>query len=333
MGKRGRNRRADVGVGMDQHGERNGPDRAERRGLSLVGKSDLGEPGRDADAATGGDDHSLSLDQSDVREPGKRLRLHWGPKDALDRSFDAKDINAVLNSAEVFNWVAGPNDTVLDAGPLLEDHRNILLTPGNHMGGLIFVFCEPGIYEVHNNWLSIARGQYAHCATLAALRWMFTRTEAMMILTRVPAFNRPAAQLAAAVGGVKEFERAKAYPTKDGPVDVSFWSLRYEDWVRRTPALAEVGKMFHVKLHAEVARLGGSEEHHPDEECHDRAVGAAFEMVYAGQVEKGVWLYNRWARWAGYQQIALVAKEPLLINIGNALLQVVGDTFKVIRCL
>ena len=73
-------------------------------------------------------------------------------------------------------------------------------------------------------------------------------------------------------------------------------------------------------------------ENHPNEECHDRYVGACVSMVLAGQPEKAVVLYNRWARFSGYAPITLVSRSPILIDIKTALLLVENDNFKVIQC-
>lgn len=201
-------------------------------------------------------------------------------------------------------------------------------------GGIIFIQDEPGIYEVHTNFLKSHRGLHAIKVSLAAYRWMFTHTDCMALQTRVPAFNESALTFCRLVGATKEFERKSVWPTAIGPVDMSSWSLRYEDWVRQTPDLMKSGRTFHDRLAQEFARHAVTEPHHADEDCHDLHVGACFEMVFGGQPEKAVILYNRWARFAGYGQIALIAKNPLMLNIGDAILQVVGsDNFKVVKCL
>ena len=69
---------------------------------------------------------------------------------------------------------------------------------------------------------------------------------------------------------------------------LSYWELRYDDWVRKTPSLASSGRPFHARLKEEFARHGQLEPHHPEEECHDRHVGACVEMIYGGQPEKGL---------------------------------------------
>lgn len=190
---------------------------------------------------------------------------------------------------------------------------------------------EPGIYEVHTNFLDKFRGRNAIRASLAAYRWMFTHTDCMVLLTKVPEDNKAAAQFCRIVGATREFERKKIWPTKDGLIDLSFWALRYDDWIRKTPSLKESGKRFHDRLDAEYTRLKFEQPLHEDEDCHDLYVGICAEMIFAGQPEKGVILYNRWADFSGYGRIKLVSINPLMIDIGEALLFVKQDTFTVLQ--
>jgi hypothetical protein len=245
------------------------------------------------------------------------------------RSFDAADINPVLNDPSVLPSISIPGITSLDIAPLLSNPVNVLLmTEG---GGIIFAQQEPGIYEVHTNFLPTHRGRHAIRASLAAYRWMFCRTDCMVLQTKVPAFNKGAELFCKIVGATREFDRKGVWPTADGLCDMSFWSLSYEDWVRQTKELLASGHAFHERLESERKRHGVETPQHSDEECHDRYVGACVEMVYAGQPAKAVVIYNRWAAFSGYGAISLIARAPLIIDIGEALLQVSDHDFKVIK--
>ncbi len=225
-------------------------------------------------------------------------------------------------------WIAEKGVTSLDLTPHLADTRNVLLmTEG---GGILFNWRLPGIYEVHTNFLKAYRGRHAIRASLNAYRWMFTRTDCLTLQTKVPAHNKGAAWFCRMVGATQEFERKAMWSTEGGMVDMGYWELRYDDWVRKTPDLAASGHLFHVRLEEEFARFGKTELHHPEEECHDRHVGACVEMIYGGQVEKGLLLYNIWASFAGYGLIDRVTVDPLVLDIGDALLQVdvPRETFK-----
>jgi hypothetical protein len=244
------------------------------------------------------------------------------------RSFDAVEINKVYNDPSVFPLVATPDSGPIDATPLVADQRNVLLMAEG--GGVFFAWQEPGVYEVHTAFLDANRGRPAIKASLQAYRWMFTHTDCMELLTRVPAINPAAEGFCKLVGATKEFERKAIWKTESGFADMSFWSLRYDDWVRKTTALKKAGQKFHKRLTEEYARFGRSEPLHDDEDCHDLHVGSCVEMIYGGQLDKAVVLYNRWARFSGYAQIGLVAHDPPVIDIGEALLQITGETFKVV---
>lgn len=231
----------------------------------------------------------------------------------------------------MFPLVAIPEVEAIDVTPFVQDPRNVLIMAGG--GGALFIQDEPGIYEVHTSFLPGFRGAHAIAASHLAYRWMFTHTDCMSILTKVPAFNRAAAYAARKVGFEPRFERAKVWPAPSGDhVDLKHYEFSYQRWIDRDAAfLMEAGQQFHAHLDHERERHGFTGEQHPDEACHDLYVGACVEAVYGGQPEKAVILYNRWARFAGYGQIAMIAKNPLMIDIGTALLQIVERSFKAIK--
>lgn len=249
----------------------------------------------------------------------------------IRRSFDPSEINPILNHPSVFEAIKLPGmKPDIDVSPIVLNTNNVLLM--GEGGGILFSQQEPGIYDVHTSFLEKCRGRNAIRASLDAYRWMFTHTDCMILQTKVPAFNKAAAKFCKIVGATKEFERKATWLTESGAVDMSYWTLRYEGWLRQTPAVMESGKAFHARLDEERDRLGFPDDKHPDEDCHDLYVGACAEMVYAGQPEKGIVLYNRWAKFAGYGPISLVSKSPLLIDIGTSVLQVQNDNFRVIQC-
>ncbi len=248
----------------------------------------------------------------------------------IRRSFDAAEINPILNDPSVFEAIKLPDMTPeIDVSGLLANPANVLLMADG--GGIIFSQQEPGIYEVHTSFLAEHRGRNAIRASLEAYRWMFTHTDCMILQTKVPAFNKAAEKFCKIVGAIREFDRRDVWLTEHGPVNMSYWSMKYEDWLRQTPALMESGRAFHKRLDEEMERHGVTEENHPDEDCHDLYVGVCAEMIYAGQPEKAVVLYNRFARFSGYAPISLISKSPMLIDISSAILQVTNDTFKVIK--
>jgi hypothetical protein len=254
---------------------------------------------------------------------------------AIRREFDAAPVNRILNDPSVFPLISAPGIEKFDISDFIADTANYFLCVDG--GCIIFAPDMPGsgLYEVHTNFLPSYRGKYAIRASLEAYRWMFTRTDCMMLQTRVPAFNKAAARFCAIVGASLWFDRAAAWPMNDGPpVSVKYYTLSYMDWTSCYPGpLIESGRRFHDRLESERERVGHPEPAgHPNEECHDLHVGACAEMIYGGQPEKAVQLYNRWARFAGYQQIAMLQRSPLVIDIGDCVLSVQDHTFRVIKC-
>jgi hypothetical protein len=289
--------------------------------------------GRADDGETPRHDHVVAAASSRSPEVGE-IDL---PVGLVRRTFDAADVNPIINHDDVFRFVAieGNKQGELDVAPLLADPRNVALVAQG--AAILFVWHEPGAYEVHTNFLKPDRarqstqGPINRNISLAAYQWMFTHTDCVVLLTKIPAHNRAAVIFSPLVGWVKEFERKNIWPTVDGElVGMVFCTIRYDDWVRKSPWLRKSGRWFHARLDEEFARKGRADIPHPDDEWHDLHVGAAVEMIRGGQEAKAVALYNRWARFAGYGLMNLVAVNPTVIDIGDALLQMVGDTFKVV---
>jgi hypothetical protein len=248
----------------------------------------------------------------------------------LYREFDAASINAIVNDPGVRPWVAVPGQAELDLTDVLADRRNVLLMIGG--GGVLFHQQEPGLYEAHTQFLPQVRGRNALAATRAALHWMFTRTDCMEVLTKVPAHNVAADAWARLAGGVLAFERPDAWQTESGLVAVRYYALHYNDWAKNAPGLIDRGKWFHDLLESEKRRLGSVAPVHSDDIAHDRHVGSAVEMIFGGQPAKGIILYNRWARFAGYALIGATSYDPLTIDIAECLIRVGADTFEVLPC-
>src|SRR5580692_37957 len=105
----------------------------------------------------------------------------------IRRSFDASDINPILNDPTVFESIKLPGMKLgeLDVTAVVENPVNVLLIAEG--GGIIFGQSEPGIYDVHTAFLENHRGYAAIKASLEAYRWMFTHTDCMILQTRVPA--------------------------------------------------------------------------------------------------------------------------------------------------
>ena len=140
------------------------------------------------------------------------------PLPPIVRESDATRINAVLNHDAVRPWVLMPGQEALDLSAFVADPHNVVLMTEDGAVGIAFVWHEPGVYEAHTVALPDARGSRVLAAVRSMIAFMFTATDCMELLTRVPVNNRAADAPARAVGGTLDFERAAAWPTDKGPV-------------------------------------------------------------------------------------------------------------------
>lgn len=253
----------------------------------------------------------------------------------ISRALDASHINAILNHPEVRPWIANGGTETIDLTATIEDRRNVVLM-GEH-GGVAFLWMQPGIYECHTQVLPHARGEWTRQLTEACARYIFTKTDAYEVVTRVPA-GHVAAKAAAEAQGMKlEFTRENGCVFRNKVRDVHLYSSRLQDWIPRASGLVERGKWLHERMEAEALRLGIDEPTHEDDENHNRYVGAAIEMALGGQLAKAVSFYNRWASMARHIQggtlshISLISVDPPVVRFDIGLMRLNGDDIEVIR--
>lgn len=237
---------------------------------------------------------------------------------AVSRHTEATKINAILNHPEVYPYVRGPVEGPLDFTEFLKN-EDVYALFGEH-GGQIYIRLQPGLFECHSQFLPQGRGEYALAVTQASLHWMFTRTDAVEILTRCPSGNPAAKALAKAIGGQFQWTNPNGWVMDGKPVAAEIWSLTLQEWTRTAPGLVERGQWFHDRLESELDRHGHKELAHPDDQAHDRYVGAAVEMFFGGQPGKGAVFFNRFAALGGYHPVKVIRSSPLAVDIGTAVL-------------
>ncbi len=309
--------------GLDQHSIIDGSRAAEQRGLSETADLDRGRiipmPSSGIDTGRRGSD-GVSDGKCDVRELDTDGRgVSGGAAPELRRSVNAAEFNAILNHPDIFPMVAFNRDEPIDASSLVDDPKNYLLMVSEARegevqisGAIFFAHHDPGIFEVHTHFLKPWRGQFAIDASLDAYRWMFTHTDCMTLLARAPDCWPQVGRFCEAVGATFEFTRPDCWPGPDGLSGCDFYALRYDDWVKQTETLAKSAARFPlVSL--------------------EKLVGAFVETLYGNQPDKAVILYNRFARFGGFPGISLLARDPIIIDIGTAVLQIGDGTFKVLK--
>lgn len=246
----------------------------------------------------------------------------------IERHFTAERLNQIANHPSVYPWIRGRHTKSFDLSPVTANIDNVCLV-GEH-GTVIFIKHQPGIYEYHCNVLPEGRGQWMIDQWKAVSRWMFTRTDAFELMTKCPDGNLASKAGARAVGCTKMFRTGNIWPVEDKLVPVDVYSITLQDWIRKKPELAEIGKEFHKKLHEKYAATGKIEPIHDEDETHNVYVGAAAEMLSFGQVNKAILSYNRWAKMASYSPISVVSYAPLVIDIFEAKLLVKNNDFELI---
>ncbi len=233
----------------------------------------------------------------------------------ISRTFDATFLNSVANHPDVRPFIGGEGE--LDLAPLIEDRANVALVTEH--GGWLLQQLLPGVYELHTVFLSEGRGEFYFSAAREALRFMFTQTDCLEILTKCPDDNPGARMAAVKVGFRERFHRDGAWAENVG---VSFQALSIHDWIRRDDEIPIVGHEFHEALGLAKIAHGSDLPTHADDEAHDRAVGASFLMARHGFMSKAIGVYNMWAIFAGYAQIHALSET--IVDVQDGLVELVN---------
>lgn len=247
---------------------------------------------------------------------------------AIERRFDAAFINRVANDPSVDRWVRGYLTGEIDFSEAVADQRNILLV-GEH-GGMLFHAHQPGLFECHTLVLPSGRGRWTLGLVEACLHWVFTRTDAIEVMTRVPKGNVRARALVQAIHGVYEFTNKTGWVMDLDTVPADIFSMHVQAWIRDAPGLPERGAWFHAKLEKELARFGKGFQRW--DASGDRHIGAAIEMILGGQPHKGVIFFNRFAALGGYAPASVISTDPVSIDIQTGILIASADDFWLASC-
>jgi hypothetical protein len=253
------------------------------------------------------------------------------PEVRIVRQSDAAQFNAVINHPDVHPWVCGPLvGQQLDVTPVMS-------LPGTHIlmgehGGVMYTQHQPGLYEGHTNVLPAGRGRWALEMARQTIHWMFTVTDAVELVTRVPQGNIPALALTRRVGGELELTQPKAWLREGRRLDVDVYTLSITKWMRTSPGLVWRGRWLNNRIVRAMKKAGVEDVRYTANDSHDRYSGAAIAMIMAGQAAKGMVMYNRWAAMAGFPPIRLLAEAPLTIDLGGRILVVRNNDFWVLPC-
>jgi hypothetical protein len=248
----------------------------------------------------------------------------------IERASSADLFNSFLNDPYVRPDVATDELGTLDISTVMADPRNVVLQ-GEH-GGFVFVQIVPGVYEVHTVTLKSGRGQWAVDVAHAASRYLFTQTDAFEITTRIPRKHLGARTLALNAGMMLDFSVPDGCRWRGIAQPIDIYSFRIQDWIKDADDCVDTGRWFHGRLLEEARRIGVTDNPHPNDDVHNRYVGACMEMAFAGQVIKAVNFYNRWALCARHPAIQLLALDPPTIKMDIGILRIVGNDIEVSQC-
>lgn len=229
------------------------------------------------------------------------------------RETEASGVNAILNHPEVRPWVADMGDGPIDISASVENLDNILLM-GEH--GAIFFFCIlPGTYECHTQILPSGRGAWAAKFAISVLDWMFSRSNAWEVTTRVPAGHIGALALAKSVGFRHEFVSMEPCQFRGQTVTASILRVSIHDWLARSALYFDLGDKLHQQMAVEALRLGVSTPPHHEDIYHNAVAGCAIELARNGLMTKAIILYNRWSVLARHRLISVVSSDPPVIQM------------------
>lgn len=237
-----------------------------------------------------------------------------------------KALEAIANLPEVRPWLGGTEPISLE---------DVAGRPGNFLfanedGGYIVTVLSKGIYEAHTIFRPDKNLREAIRMLHEAQEFMFVETDCIELVTKVPQ-NNPRARWYTKIGRFEfQFTRKDAWSLG---VDVDYFNLPLDRWARAcSPAAQGLGASFHATLEHEKLSRGISEAPHPQDDEHDKAVGLAVMMIKAGNVTKGVDTYNRWAAFTGYGPLKVLWQQPLILDTGDAVIQVRNGEMEIMAC-
>lgn len=245
----------------------------------------------------------------------------------IQRVTTAAPMNAILNHPMVRPDIAEVPSGIVDISKQIENKNNVLLL-GEH-GGFCCLKILPGVYEVHTAILPEGRGTWSERFARKGAEWMFLKTDAYDLVTRVPQ-GHVAAKALAMIGGMKyEFSRYPGAMFRGVMTPMDTYSMRVQDWASKSD-FKQRGRWLHKRMAQEAIRLGiKTPPHEDDDEGHMHYAGMSYEMCLSGQPGKAVNLYNRWAILARHRPVVLVSQSPVVIKMDIGTMRLVGDNIEI----
>lgn len=246
----------------------------------------------------------------------------------ITRTMDATLLNRVANDPAVRPFLGG--DGPIDVAPLLANPAN--LAGVSEHGGFVCIAQGPRRYEVHSLFLpERPRGETVR-AMRAAVNYFFAFTDGWELVTKVPVSNLAAIGLARLAGFEALFNARIQWSAADR-CELVFLSLSIDRWALHAAETLTLGGWLHEQFEqAKAAHASRLPAHSDDDDAHDRMAGAAVLMVQAGQPQKAVEFYNRWAKFAGYPGVRLLRESPTVLDLEGLVIEARGQEIEVLSC-
>lgn len=246
------------------------------------------------------------------------------------RETDAAGVNLILNHPEVRPWVADIGEGEIDISGAVANPDNILLM--GKFGAIFFVYIMPGVFECHTQILPEGRGEWASKFAIAVLDWMFSRSNAWEVTTRVPTGHLGALTLARSVGFRHEFTSMEPCRFRGEIVQASILRVSIHDWAAMSGHYFSLGMDLHNQMAQEAIRLGISAPPHKEDRYHSQVSGAAVEMARHGLMVKAILFYNRWSLLARHRTISMVSVEPPVIRMDLGEMRIKDRGIEIVPC-
>jgi hypothetical protein len=147
----------------------------------------------------------------------------------LHRDTTGEEANRIVNHPDVRPSFTSVPDKELDFRPLANDPNTLILVGDPPLGTFVFYRIMPGVFEAHGASLPEGRGEWTDRFARHCLYFLFTGTDCIEILTRVPQGHLPTATLVRQLGFTWRWSRpATRFRGKNVPFAV--WSLTMMDW-------------------------------------------------------------------------------------------------------
>lgn len=248
----------------------------------------------------------------------------------IARDFSAERLNQIVNDPAVYPLVHGPISGELDMTVAVQNQLNVNLV-GEH-GGILFQHISPGMYEAHTNVLPFGRGKWAFDMACEAVHWMFTRTDAIEVLSMCPKGNIRAKALCRAVcnalGGRLDFMGVQRWLSDQGEeVPAEIWAIGMQDWIRMAPELLPMGTKFFAVLQEQLRQSGfASRFKMADVDVGIRRIaGLTLELLSGGQHGKAKLFWDRYAAFNNLPMLEISCYKPLTVQLGGFLLIIRPD--------